>query len=145
MVSRLLLFQFVLCLLLIIFSVIGIYFTVDDAKKNEMKSDNNVSVNDFAPNTEVPKLPEENMNKIEQHPKENRQPNDMNWQQKPADQSFNNKRLDNNYYSNYVRFSTIQVVMIIIYTLVISASILLLINTRLFKKGIDRWNQNRWL
>ena len=126
----------VLCLLLIIFSVIGIYFTVDDAKKNEMKSDNNVSVNDFAPNTEVPKLPEENTDKIEQYPKENRHPNDMNWQQKPAGQSFNNKRLDNNYYSNYVRFSTIQVVMLIIYTLVISASILLLINTRLFKKGI---------
>ena len=126
----------IICVLLIVFSVIGIYFTFDSSKNNEIKMDNNVTVNTSAPNTEVPQRPEENWDRTERQPGGNNQPNDMNWQQKSNNQGLNNKMLENNNYSRYVQFSTVQVVMLVIYTLVISSSILLLINTRLFKKGI---------
>lgn len=126
----------VICLLLIFFSVGGIYFIVDSAKNNEIKMDNNVPVNNFAPNAEVPQRPEETGNRIEQQSGEKRQPNDMNWHQKPNNQNFSNKTLENNNYSGYAQFSTAQVIMIIIHTLVISSSILLLISTKLFKKNI---------
>lgn len=126
----------VICLLLIFFSVVGIYFIVDSAKNNEITIDNNVTVNDFESNKDVPQRPEENGNRIEQQPGEKIQPNDMNWQQKPNNQDFSNKTLENNNYSGYAHFSTVQVIMLIIYTLVISSSILLLISTRLFKKEI---------